>query len=162
MLFFLLLNVKMPTIVGILTFMSRKNFIFSWIEHENSFITLGPDQTRLCRLCIIAAIAAAVYWSKQRKLISPHKCAGWSEFSLFAHRKNIFSWLDSFFCSFQQHEDHHLISRVLAAAYMLFSKCRLCYKESSQTLSLWMCELYGIMGQRFIRWKTMCRLLSLQ
>ena len=29
MLFFPLLNVKMPTIVGILTFMSRKNFILS-------------------------------------------------------------------------------------------------------------------------------------
>ena len=27
MLFFLLINVKMPTIVGILTFMSRKNFM---------------------------------------------------------------------------------------------------------------------------------------
>ena len=30
--FTLLLNVKMPTIVGILTFMSRLNFIFSWVE----------------------------------------------------------------------------------------------------------------------------------
>ena len=29
MLFFPLINVKMPTIVGILTFMSRKNFILS-------------------------------------------------------------------------------------------------------------------------------------
>ena len=28
-LFFLLINVKMPTIVGILTFMSRKNFMLS-------------------------------------------------------------------------------------------------------------------------------------
>ena len=36
MLFVLLINVKMPTIVGILTFMSRKN------EHENFFITSGP------------------------------------------------------------------------------------------------------------------------
>ena len=27
MLFFLLINVKMPTVVGILTFMSRKNFM---------------------------------------------------------------------------------------------------------------------------------------
>ena len=34
MLFFLLTDVKMPTIVGILTFMSRKNFMFSWIEHN--------------------------------------------------------------------------------------------------------------------------------
>ena len=29
MLFFLLINVKMPTVVGILIFMSRKNFMLS-------------------------------------------------------------------------------------------------------------------------------------
>ena len=38
-----LINIKMPTIVGILTFMSRNNFMLSLIEHENSFITSGPD-----------------------------------------------------------------------------------------------------------------------
>ena len=32
----------MPTIVGILTFMSRINFMLSSVEHEKSFITLGP------------------------------------------------------------------------------------------------------------------------
>ena len=42
MLFFPLINVKMPTIVGILTFMSRKKFMLSWVEHEKSFITSGP------------------------------------------------------------------------------------------------------------------------
>ena len=42
MLFFPLINVKMPTIFGILTFMSRKNFMLSWVEHEKSFITLEP------------------------------------------------------------------------------------------------------------------------
>ena len=58
--FFLLTNVKMPT-VGILTFMSRKNsvlglsepkktnfwiflFMLSQVEHEKSFITSGPGQ----------------------------------------------------------------------------------------------------------------------
>ena len=69
--FFLLINVKMPTIVGILTFMSGKNnilglsqpekaefldsfmlmtiscscyenFMFNWVEHEKSLITSGP------------------------------------------------------------------------------------------------------------------------
>ena len=39
MLFFMLINVKMPTIVGILTFMSRKNFMLNSVEHEKSFIT---------------------------------------------------------------------------------------------------------------------------
>ena len=40
--FILLINVKMPTVVGILTFMSRITFMLSWVEYEKSFITLGP------------------------------------------------------------------------------------------------------------------------
>ena len=40
--FIMLINVKMPTIVGILTFMSRINFVLSWVEHGKSFITSGP------------------------------------------------------------------------------------------------------------------------
>ena len=32
----------MPTIVGILTFMSRIDFSLSSAEHEKGFITLGP------------------------------------------------------------------------------------------------------------------------
>ena len=39
MLFFLLINVKMPTIVGILTFMSRKNNF----NKKNNFIASGPE-----------------------------------------------------------------------------------------------------------------------
>ena len=39
--FILLINVKMPTIVGILTFMSMINFVLSQVEHEKSFITWG-------------------------------------------------------------------------------------------------------------------------
>ena len=46
MLFFPLINVKMPTIVGILTFMSRKNFMLSRVEHEKSFITSGPGNNQ--------------------------------------------------------------------------------------------------------------------
>ena len=37
--FIMLINVKMPTIVGILTFMSRIKFE---LGKEKSFITLGP------------------------------------------------------------------------------------------------------------------------
>ena len=37
--FFLLINVKMPTIVGILTFMSRKNSILSLSEPEKCSIS---------------------------------------------------------------------------------------------------------------------------
>ena len=40
--FIMLINVKMPTIVGILTFMSRINSCSA--EHETSFITSGPDK----------------------------------------------------------------------------------------------------------------------
>ena len=55
--FFLLINVKMPTIVGILTFMSKKNFMlssveheifFSSVEHEIFFMKLGPDLGNVC------------------------------------------------------------------------------------------------------------------
>ena len=38
----MLINVKMSTIVGILTFMSRINFVLRWVEHGKSFITSGP------------------------------------------------------------------------------------------------------------------------
>ena len=48
MLFFLLINVKMPKIVGILTLMSRKKFMLNWVEHEKSFITSGPGKTQNC------------------------------------------------------------------------------------------------------------------
>ena len=37
--FFLLINVKMPTIVGILTFVSRKNSILGLSESEKSLIS---------------------------------------------------------------------------------------------------------------------------
>ena len=48
--FFPLINVKMPTIVGILTFMSRKNFILSLVEHGKSFITSRPARYNLPKL----------------------------------------------------------------------------------------------------------------
>ena len=40
--FIMLINVKMPTIVGILTLMSLIIFMLSLIEHEIHLITLGP------------------------------------------------------------------------------------------------------------------------
>ena len=43
MIFFLLKKVETPTIVGVSTFMSRKNFMLSRAEHETSSITSGPD-----------------------------------------------------------------------------------------------------------------------
>ena len=40
--FIMLINVKMSTIVSILTFMSMINFMLSSVEQEKSFTTLGP------------------------------------------------------------------------------------------------------------------------
>ena len=40
--FFLLINIKMPTTVGILILISRKKFMLNSAEHERSFIALGP------------------------------------------------------------------------------------------------------------------------
>ena len=40
--FIMLISLKMPTIVGILTFMSLINFILSCLEHAKCFITAGP------------------------------------------------------------------------------------------------------------------------
>ena len=39
--FIMLIDVKMPTIVGILTFMNRMNFMLSWVEIEKKFYNLG-------------------------------------------------------------------------------------------------------------------------
>ena len=39
--FIMLINAKMPTIVGILTFMSSIKFVLSSVEHGKSFITSG-------------------------------------------------------------------------------------------------------------------------
>ena len=37
----MIINRKLPTLVGILTFMSRINFVRSCVEHEKSFKTSG-------------------------------------------------------------------------------------------------------------------------
>ena len=41
--FIMLINVKMPIIVGILTFMSSINSMPRRVKHGKSFITSGPD-----------------------------------------------------------------------------------------------------------------------
>ena len=35
----------MPTIVGILTFMSRMNSMLNWVEHEKQYYNLNYDGT---------------------------------------------------------------------------------------------------------------------
>ena len=51
--FTMLINVKMPTIVGIFTFMSMINLMLSWFEHEKSLITLRPDHFRYSAVKLI-------------------------------------------------------------------------------------------------------------
>ena len=38
-------QIKKPTTAGILTFMSRMNFLLIGVEHEKSSITSGPGET---------------------------------------------------------------------------------------------------------------------
>ena len=51
--FILVINVKTPTIAGILTFMSRINLELSRVEHEKSFIASSQDQTALGSSCLL-------------------------------------------------------------------------------------------------------------
>ena len=39
----MLMNMKMPTLVGIFIFISSENFLLGGGENEKSFITSGPD-----------------------------------------------------------------------------------------------------------------------
>ena len=46
-LIFLLINVKLPTIVGILTFMSRIYFMVRFVKHEIKFHNFGVRNTQI-------------------------------------------------------------------------------------------------------------------
>ena len=66
--FIMLINVKMPKIVGILTLMSRINFVLSVVEYEKSFITSGlifypgPENLILPILSYPGCHMRAVHW----------------------------------------------------------------------------------------------------
>ena len=48
--FIMQINVKMPIIVGILTFICRINFMLSQVEHGKSFITSGPGHHIMAKI----------------------------------------------------------------------------------------------------------------
>ena len=97
--FILLINIKMPTNVGILTCismintiyerlkakkslfvgilvsMSSWNFVLSWVEHEKSFITSGPGPNYTYKLAILA-IPAIYTVDNSLSLIMSH-FIGW-------------------------------------------------------------------------------------
>ena len=54
--FFLLINIKMPTNVGILIFISRKNFMLNWVEYEKSFMTLGSGRGFRIKLSVFSSL----------------------------------------------------------------------------------------------------------
>ena len=62
MLFSLFKNVKMPTIIGILTFISRKNFMLIWVEHEKNFYNLGAWCGCYCDVVIVVNICNFWVW----------------------------------------------------------------------------------------------------
>ena len=80
-LFTMLINVKMPTIVGILTFISRINFILSWVEYEKSFIASGLDST----LVSVVSNGANICRLKHKYLVL---WAVWSGFILLSKPTN--------------------------------------------------------------------------
>ena len=63
-LFILLTNVKMPTILGILTIVSRIDFMLSGVEHENCFISselgLGVNSKASGKIGIVVQIQRLV------------------------------------------------------------------------------------------------------
>ena len=50
--FSLLINMKMPTVVGIFIFISRENFMLSWVEHEKKFYNLGARTQHFLENCM--------------------------------------------------------------------------------------------------------------
>ena len=64
----MLKNIKMPTIVGILTFMSRINFVLSCVEYEKNYITsepgLIPTREQILCMYVVSANDSAIFLSQ--------------------------------------------------------------------------------------------------
>ena len=68
--FFLLIKVEMPTIVGISTFMSMKNFMLNWVEHEKNFITSSPALSQqILNTCNVQKVQDLMKWRLTIKVI---------------------------------------------------------------------------------------------
>ena len=60
--FIKLINVKMPTFVGILTFMSRINIVLNWVEHKK-FYNLGASKIILNMHAQLSSLARSLnFW----------------------------------------------------------------------------------------------------
>ena len=90
----MLLNVKTPTIVGISTFMSRINFMLSWVEYEKSFITSGPGiqhkiQVGMCIQQKLKSVCASAQSDQSLSFT-----AWWNIGAMATHRAPIKDWPD--------------------------------------------------------------------
>ena len=61
----LLMNMKMPTFVGMFIFISREIFMLSLVVHEKSFMTSGPD-------CADVQIDLSFFWTHMSEGIFAH------------------------------------------------------------------------------------------
>ena len=87
----------MPTIVGILTFMSRKKFMLSWVEHEKSFITSGPGLAHQKRHSIQVDSSIIICWTSHYVIlgVSGLLCRFYSIFDGNASSKQYRHWSDA-------------------------------------------------------------------
>ena len=117
----LLINMKMPTIVGIFIFISRENFTLSWVEHEKSFITSGPDLPANLESLARANKFNSVYafcYQTANATNNLYWCAGWSRNSLFVFKPGFYihvrqsntSWIIKIYnMNWLQHEKKNAI-----------------------------------------------------
>ena len=73
----LLINMKMPTSVGIFIFINREIFTLSWVKHEKSFITSGLDPTELVYSLLLVHQLLDIKWyriySKYWDTLTPYR-----------------------------------------------------------------------------------------
>ena len=80
----MLINVKMPAVVGILTFMSMIDFVHSWVENEKGFITSGlswinkstesPENKRNMGHCTTSPKQIDMFYQASRKKYVSDTC----------------------------------------------------------------------------------------
>ena len=138
--FFLLIYIKMPTIVGILIFISRKNFMLNWVEYEKKFYdvearsahtstafpvcknllrTLGlPYREAKCFLlywtCTGSSVSLVRYWPQTMLL------ATWFTWDIFCIYQKLIIYISAVWCQYVSLECKGSILRLVS---ILFSFC---------------------------------------
>ena len=67
--FILLINAKISTIIGMLTFMSRTNIVLSWVEHELFLITFWVSFTKISRRQCVGVLLYQDYTPAYKSVI---------------------------------------------------------------------------------------------